>query len=117
MGISKIASKNILCFNVESLEELKTINSLAIEMKKIANISIRVNPSIDIKTHPYIATGMKDNKFGVDEKEIVSLYAEASLCKGLKITGIDFHIGSQIHAYIHQECILFPPSNGHQNFF
>ena len=89
-------SKNILCFNVESLEELKTINSLAIEMKKIANISIRVNPSIDIKTHPYIATGMKDNKFGVDEKEIVSLYAEASLCKGLKITGIDFHIGSQI---------------------
>jgi len=89
-------SKNILCFNVESFEELKTINSLAIEMKKIANISIRVNPSIDIKTHPYIATGMKDNKFGVDEKEIVSLYTEASLCKGLKITGIDFHIGSQI---------------------
>ena len=89
-------SKNILCFNVESFEELKTINSLAIEMKKIANISIRVNPSINIKTHPYIATGMKDNKFGVDEKEIVSLYAEASLCKGLKITGIDFHIGSQI---------------------
>jgi len=89
-------SKNILCFNVESFEELKTINSLAIEMKKIANISIRVNPSIDIKTHPYIATGMKDNKFGVDEKEIVSLYVKASLCKGLKITGIDFHIGSQI---------------------
>ena len=89
-------SKNILCFNVESFEELKTINSLAIEMKKIANISIRVNPSIDIKTHPYIATGMKDNKFGVDEKEIVSLYTKASLCKGLKITGIDFHIGSQI---------------------
>jgi len=89
-------SKNILCFNVESFEELKTINSLAIEMKKIANISIRVNPSIDIKTHPYIATGMKDNKFGVDEKEIVSLYIKASLCKGLKITGIDFHIGSQI---------------------
>ena len=89
-------SKNILCFNVESFEELKTINSLAIEMEKTANISIRVNPSIDIKTHPYIATGMKDNKFGVDEKEIVSLYAEASLCKGLKITGIDFHIGSQI---------------------
>jgi diaminopimelate decarboxylase len=89
-------SKNILCFNVESFEELKTINSLAIEMKKIANISIRVNPSINIKTHPYIATGMKDNKFGVDEKEIVSLYTEASLCKGLKITGIDFHIGSQI---------------------
>jgi diaminopimelate decarboxylase len=89
-------SNNILCFNVESLEELKTINSLAIEMKKTANISIRVNPFIDIKTHPYIATGMKDNKFGVDEKEIVSFYAEASSCKGLKITGIDFHIGSQI---------------------
>ena len=89
-------SNDILCFNVESLEELKTINSLAIEMKKTANISIRVNPSIDIKTHPYIATGMKDNKFGVDEKEIVSFYEEAGLCEGLKITGIDFHIGSQI---------------------
>lgn len=89
-------SVNIMCFNVESQDELHTINRLAIENKTIANISIRVNPAIDVNTHPYITTGMRDNKFGIDESEIIKLYKEAFNLEGLKICGIDFHIGSQI---------------------
>ena len=89
-------SKNILCFNIESQEELNTLNKIALAEKKIANVSIRVNPAIDVKTHPYITTGMRDNKFGIDESEIINLYQEANDHKGLNIRGIDFHIGSQI---------------------
>ena len=89
-------SKNILCFNIESQEELNTLNKIALAEKKIANVSIRVNPAIDVKTHPYITTGMRDNKFGIDESEIINLYQEANSHKGLQIRGIDFHIGSQI---------------------
>lgn len=88
--------KNIMCFNVESLEELFTVNKIALENNTIANISIRVNPSIDAKTHPYITTGLQDNKFGIDESEVISAYKEASMLKGVNIFGIDFHIGSQI---------------------
>ena len=88
--------KKIMCFNVESLEELFTINKIALEHNAIANIAIRVNPSIDAKTHPYITTGLKDNKFGIDESEVIDAYKEASTLKGLNIFGIDFHIGSQI---------------------
>ena len=87
-------SKNILCFNIESQEELNTLNKIALAEKKIANVS--VNPAIDVKTHPYITTGMRDNKFGIDESEIINLYQEANDHKGLNIRGIDFHIGSQI---------------------
>ena len=89
-------SKNILCFNIESQEELNTLNKIALAEKKIANVSVRVNPAIDVKTHPYITTGMRDNKFGIDESEIINLYQEANDHKGLNIRGIDFHIGSQI---------------------
>lgn len=89
-------SKNILCFNIESQEELNTLNKIALAEKKIANVSIRVNPAIDVKTHPYITTGMRANKFGIDESEIINLYQEANSHKGLQIRGIDFHIGSQI---------------------
>ena len=89
-------SKNILCFNIESQEELNTLNKIALSEKKIANVSVRVNPAIDVKTHPYITTGMRDNKFGIDESEIINLYQEANDHKGLNIRGIDFHIGSQI---------------------
>ena len=88
--------KKIMCFNIESLEELATINKIALEHNTVANISIRVNPSIDAKTHPYITTGLKDNKFGIDESEVINAYKEASKLKGLNIFGIDFHIGSQI---------------------
>jgi len=61
-----------------------------------ANVSIRINPAIDVDTHPYITTGMQDNKFGIEQSEILDIYKEAYELKGINITGIDFHIGSQI---------------------
>ena len=89
-------SKNIMCFNIESRDELHTINSIALEKKMRANVSIRINPAIDVDTHPYITTGMQDNKFGIEQSEILDIYKEAYELKGINITGIDFHIGSQI---------------------
>ena len=87
---------NILCFNVESEDELHTINEIAIDMNTKANISVRVNPAISVHTHPYITTGMKDNKFGIEQSQILPIYKEASKLPGINIMGIDFHIGSQI---------------------
>ena len=87
---------NILCFNVESEDELHTINEIAIDMNTKANISVRVNPAISVDTHPYITTGMKDNKFGIEQSQILPIYKEASKLPGINIMGIDFHIGSQI---------------------
>jgi len=89
-------SKNIMCFNIESRDELRTINSIALEKKMCANVSIRINPAIDVDTHPYITTGMQDNKFGIEQSKILDIYKEAYELKGINITGIDFHIGSQI---------------------
>ncbi|MBT3549443.1 MAG: diaminopimelate decarboxylase [Gammaproteobacteria bacterium] len=89
-------ASNIMCFNVESYDELMTINAIALEEKVIASISIRINPEIDVNTHPYITTGMKDNKFGIDQSDILEIYTMASKLNGIKITGIDCHIGSQI---------------------
>ena len=86
----------IMCFNVESQDELHTINKIAQQKNKKANISFRVNPAINVNTHPYITTGMSDNKFGIDQSDILSLYKDASVLDGITITGIDFHIGSQI---------------------
>jgi diaminopimelate decarboxylase len=87
---------NILCFNVESEDELYTINEIAIDMNTKANISVRVNPAISVDTHPYITTGMKDNKFGIEQSQILPMYIKASKLAGINIMGIDFHIGSQI---------------------
>ena len=87
---------NILCFNVESESELLKINSIASDVGKKANIAIRVNPEISAKTHPYIATGMSDNKFGLSHGEAIQLYTAAAKLEHIKIKGIDFHIGSQI---------------------
>jgi len=87
---------NILCFNVESEDELHTINEIAIDMNTKANISVRVNPAISVDTHPYITTGMKDNKFGIEQSQILPMYKKASKLAGINIIGIDFHIGSQI---------------------
>ena len=87
---------DILCFNIESEDELVTINNIASKRNAKANISIRVNPDINVETHPYITTGMRDNKFGIEESEIISTYVKASKLKALNIIGIDFHIGSQI---------------------
>ncbi len=86
----------ILCFNVESEGELHVINEQASLMKCVANVSIRVNPDVAVETHPYISTGMKENKFGIPYKDALEIYLKASKLKSLNITGIDFHIGSQI---------------------
>jgi diaminopimelate decarboxylase len=86
----------ILCFNVESEGELHVINEQASLMECVANVSIRVNPDVAVETHPYISTGMKENKFGIPYKDSLEIYLKASKLKSLNITGIDFHIGSQI---------------------
>ncbi len=86
----------VRCFNIESVPELNQLNRVAEEMGQIASISIRVNPDVDAKTHPYISTGLKENKFGIDISEAPAIYAQAAQMAGLKIIGIDCHIGSQL---------------------
>ena len=102
-GVGKTASEieaalkaNILCFNVESRSELLRIEEVAKKINIKAPISIRVNPDVDAKTHPYISTGLKDNKFGVDFNQALTLYLEAKNMSQIEIKGIDCHIGSQI---------------------
>ena len=84
------------CFNVESLSELDRLNEVAAEMQVKAPISIRVNPDVDAKTHPYISTGLKDNKFGISHDVAVEAYKHANSLANLQIVGIDCHIGSQL---------------------
>jgi diaminopimelate decarboxylase len=86
----------ILLFNVESVQELQTINEVGGRIGKKAAIAIRVNPDIDPKTHPYISTGLKQNKFGIDIEQALMAYRLASQLPNLKIVGIDCHIGSQL---------------------
>jgi diaminopimelate decarboxylase len=86
----------ILCFNVESASELQRLNRVAGESGRIAPVSFRVNPDVDPKTHPYISTGLKENKFGVPVADAPALYRLAADLPNLKITGIDCHIGSQL---------------------
>lgn len=84
------------CFNVESEAELEVLSEVATSLGKVAPISIRVNPDVDAKTHPYISTGLKGNKFGIAHERAVATYRRAAALSGLKIVGIDCHIGSQI---------------------
>ena len=86
----------ILCFNVESDAELDRLDRVAASLGKIAAISLRVNPDVDAKTHPYISTGLKQNKFGVAYDDAISLYRKARSLPNLRITGMDCHIGSQL---------------------
>jgi diaminopimelate decarboxylase len=86
----------ILCFNVESSAEIDRLNEVALRMGKIAPISLRVNPDVDAKTHPYISTGLKQNKFGVAYTEALALYRKAAGLPNLRVTGMDCHIGSQL---------------------
>ena len=86
----------IRCFNVESEAELELLNNVAGEMGVKAPISIRVNPNVDAKTHPYISTGLKENKFGIDISVAPEVYARASKMTNLEIAGVDCHIGSQL---------------------
>ena len=86
----------IHCFNVESESELTRLNQVAGELGRTAAISLRVNPNVDAKTHPYISTGLKDNKFGIPHEQALRVYREAAAMTHLRITGIDCHIGSQL---------------------
>ncbi|MCX5592309.1 diaminopimelate decarboxylase [Alcaligenes endophyticus] len=86
----------VKCFNVESEGELERIAEIAARMGKRAPISLRVNPDVDAHTHPYISTGLKDNKFGVPIEHAPAIYARAQQLESLLITGVDCHIGSQI---------------------
>ena len=102
-GVGKTAKEiafalenEIHCFNVESIPELDRIQEVAASLNKIAPISVRVNPNVDAKTHPYISTGLKNNKFGVAYEDCVALYQRAQSLPNIKLTGIDCHIGSQI---------------------
>lgn len=102
-GVGKTANEmraaieaGILCFNVESVSELHRLNRIAGELGKVAPVSFRVNPDVDPKTHPYISTGLKENKFGVPIADAPALYRLAASLPNLTITGIDCHIGSQL---------------------
>lgn len=86
----------ILCFNIESSNELTRLNQVASELGKIAPVSLRVNPNVDAKTHPYISTGLKNNKFGVAFEDALALYEHAATMPNIAIHGVDCHIGSQI---------------------
>lgn len=87
---------NILCFNVESIPELERINTVAGELGKKAPISLRINPNVDAKTHPYISTGLKANKFGIAYNDALAAYQLAASLPNLNVIGIDCHIGSQL---------------------
>ena len=94
--IARALEVNIRCFNVESEAELLRINQIAGEMGKIAPISLRVNPDVDAHTHPYISTGLKENKFGVSVEQAREVYKLAATLSNIKIVGMDCHIGSQL---------------------
>jgi diaminopimelate decarboxylase len=102
-GLGKTAAEielaleaNIKCFNVESESELLRINGIAAKLKKRAAISLRVNPDVDAKTHPYISTGLKNNKFGIGFDRALDVYRRASKLSHIDVAGVDCHIGSQL---------------------
>ena len=84
------------CFNIESMAELDVLSDVAVACGQTAPVSIRVNPNVDAKTHPYISTGLKGNKFGISHDEALAAYRHAASLPGLRVVGIDCHIGSQI---------------------
>ncbi|SNS25817.1 diaminopimelate decarboxylase [Humidesulfovibrio mexicanus] len=94
--IAQALSAGILMFNVESVQELERINDVAKSMGKIARVSFRINPDVDPKTHPYISTGMKKNKFGLTIESALDAYALARDLPAIKPVGMDCHIGSQL---------------------
>ncbi|MBF8755226.1 diaminopimelate decarboxylase [Pseudomonas guariconensis] len=84
------------CFNVESTEELERLQVVAAEMGKVAPVSLRVNPDVDAGTHPYISTGLKENKFGIAIADAEAIYVRAAQLPNLEVVGVDCHIGSQL---------------------
>lgn len=94
--IERALEVGIRCFNVESVPELYRINEIAGKMGKVAPISLRVNPDVDAHTHPYISTGLKENKFGISVNEARKVYQQAKTLEHIQIVGMDCHIGSQL---------------------
>ena len=94
--IRRALEVGVHCFNIESEAELERISAVAAAEGKTAPVSLRVNPDVDAQTHPYISTGLKDNKFGVDINEAVRIYEKAASLPGIVIRGVDCHIGSQL---------------------
>ncbi|MEO8384910.1 MAG: diaminopimelate decarboxylase [Betaproteobacteria bacterium] len=102
-GLGKTAAEmklalqaNIKCFNLESESELDRLNKVALELDVIADISLRVNPDVDAKTHPYISTGLKNNKFGIAFDRAIPVYLRAAAMPNIRVAGVDCHIGSQL---------------------
>jgi len=94
--IQQALEAGIHCFNVESASELERLSAVADSMDRVARISLRVNPDVNAQTHPYISTGLRDNKFGVAYEDAIAFYAMASKLPALEIAGVDCHIGSQL---------------------
>ena len=102
-GVAKTAEEmrralkvGIHCFNVESESELRLLNKTAAETNQLAPVSLRVNPDVDAKTHPYISTGLKENKFGIDISRAQEVYQQAAQMENISVVGVDCHIGSQL---------------------
>ena len=102
-GVGKLAQEielaldtDIHCFNVESEQELHLLNQIAGEKGKIVRVSFRINPDVDAKTHPYISTGLKENKFGIDIRDAERVYSKANELAHIDVIGVDCHIGSQL---------------------
>jgi diaminopimelate decarboxylase len=102
-GVAKTASEmakaidvGIHCFNVESISELELLQDVAAAVEATVNVSLRVNPDVDAKTHPYISTGLKENKFGIEIEEAINVYRQGKDLPNLKLIGVDCHIGSQL---------------------
>jgi diaminopimelate decarboxylase len=96
--IRQALAARIHCFNVESEPELERLSALASATGVTANVSLRVNPDVDARTHPYISTGLRQDKFGIPHEEALALYRKAQRLPGLRIAGIDCHIGSQLRS-------------------
>ena len=94
--IRQALAVGIRCFNVESEPELVRLGCIAADMRRTATVSLRVNPDVDARSHPYISTGLKENKFGIDVETAESLYRRAAAMPYLRVSGIDCHIGSQL---------------------
>lgn len=94
--MARALEAGVACFNIESASELERLSQVASSLGKVADISLRVNPDVDAQTHPYISTGLKENKFGIDIDEAPTVYRRAAQLPGLRIRGVDCHIGSQL---------------------
>ncbi len=94
--MARALDAGVMCFNVESVGELELLSAIASEGRRTARVSLRINPDVDAKTHPYISTGLRGNKFGIAHTEALAVFRRAARLPGIEVAGIDCHIGSQI---------------------